>query len=272
MLKTALPRFLDGTEIPTSGKLAQVDRRRELARLVAQSDDLPKAAVNQLWAQIFGYGLTRSVDEAGSNASPLQIALRDRLATEFAAHDFNLKRVVRWAVLSEPFKRSSALTDLTSKDMPESGEVALFSRFYSRPPQAANVFRSLVQAGQIRKTSGSKSEVEQARTDFLGQFNRGTAKDIAKTSSNAPLMVKGGDPIRSISAGPAGAMLKKISATKMPFEKKVEHLFLAAIARPPVAREQQAAAELLKSSGGDQRAALEDLWWALLTSNESVME
>ena len=67
-------------------------------------------------------------------------------------------------------------------------------------------------------------------------------------------------------------MLKSIAATSMPFEKKVEHLFFAALARQPVAREQQAAADLLKSSGSDQRAALEDLWWALLTSNESVVE
>jgi hypothetical protein len=271
-MKTALPHFLDGTEIPASGELAKVDRRGELARLVVQSDDLPKATVNRLWAQIFGYGITRSIDDLGTGASPSQSAVLDRLATEFAAHDFNLKSVIRWAVLSEPFKRSSTLTDLTSKDMPEAGEVALFSRFYSRPPQGANVLRSLVQAGQIRKTAGSKSEVERARIDWLAQFNRGSAKDIAKTNSKSELMVKGSDPIRSISAGPAGATLKKIAATKMPFEKKVEHLFLAAIARQPVAREQQATAELLKSSSGDQRAALEDLWWALLTSNECVIE
>jgi len=272
LLKTALPRFLDGTEIPASGELAKVDRRRELARLVVQSDDLPKATVNRLWAQIYGYGFMRPVDDLGTSASTSQPAVLDRLATEFAAHDFDLKSVIRWAVLSEPFKRSSTLTDLTSKDMPEAGEIALFSRFYSRPPQGANVFRSLVQAGQIRKTGGSKSDVERARIDWLAQFNRGAAKDIAKANSKSELMVKGADPARSVSVGPAGAMLKKITATKMPFERKVEHLFLAAIARPPVAREQQATAELLKSSGGDQRAALEDLWWALLTSNECVIE
>ena len=81
LMKTALPRFIDGTEIPASGELAEVDRRRELARLVVQSDDLPRALVNRLWAQIFGYGFTRPVDDLGPNASPSQPRCFDRLAT-----------------------------------------------------------------------------------------------------------------------------------------------------------------------------------------------
>src|SRR5207237_9701900 len=124
-----------------------------------------------------------------------------------------------WAVLIEPFSRSGKLTDLASKDMPETGELALFSRFYTRPPQGANVFRSLVQASQIRKMAGTSAEVERARIDWLAQFNRGAAKDISKASSSQALMVKGGDSIRSVSVGPAGAMLKKIAVTTMPFEK-----------------------------------------------------
>ena len=92
LLKTALPRFLDGTDIPASGELAKVDRRRELARLVVQSDDLAKALVNRLWSQIFGYGFTWPVDDLGPNASPSQPKVLDRLATEFAAHDFDLKQ------------------------------------------------------------------------------------------------------------------------------------------------------------------------------------
>ncbi|MDX1947059.1 MAG: DUF1549 domain-containing protein [Pirellulaceae bacterium] len=48
LLKSAFPVFVDGTKIPTSGQLVQVDRRAELARLVLASPQMPKALVNRV--------------------------------------------------------------------------------------------------------------------------------------------------------------------------------------------------------------------------------
>jgi len=162
LMKSVSPRFIDGTAISTLG-----DPRRELARLVIDSDDFAKAAVNRIWAQLFDYGFTRPVDDLGPHTPPTAPAVLDRLATEFAAHDFDLKRLVRWAVLSEPFSRSSKLADLASKDMPEEGEAALFSRFYARPAQAPQVAIALMEAGRIRAAASTRSEVESARIAWL---------------------------------------------------------------------------------------------------------
>jgi hypothetical protein len=277
-MKTAFPRFIDGTEIPASGELAAVDRRQELARLVLQSDDLPRALVNRVWAQFFDYGFTRPVDDLGPNASPSQPQVLDRLATEFAAHDYDLKRLIRWTVLSDSFNRSSKLTDLASKDMPEEGEPALFSRYYARPPRAAEAFNSLVQASRIRRTAANNSDVEKARLDWLAQYNRapsttGTAKTGKAVKASEPsLMIKTDDPIHRAASGDPTGLVKRFAASSMPFEKKVEHLFLTTLARQPQAREQRAAAELLRAGRDRQAAALEDIWWALQNSSECVLD
>jgi hypothetical protein len=270
LMKSVSPRFIDGTEISVG---EGSDPRRDLARLVVDSDDFAKAAVNRIWAHLFDYGFTRPVDDLGPHASPTAPAVLDRLATEFVAHDFDLKQVIRWAVLSEPFTRSSKLADLASKDMPEEGEAALFSRFYARPSRAAGVFNGLVEANRIRSMASSRSDVEQARIAWLA--NQAPASKGGKNAAPAPgpsVLMPGSDPLhRSVSGDPTG-LVKKLAGSNLALDKQVEHLFLVALARPPMPREQQAAQQLLRTAQGNQAAVLEDIWWALQNSNECVLD
>jgi hypothetical protein len=176
--------------------------------------------------------------------------------------------------LSEPFGRSNKLADLASKDMPEEGKPALFSRDYARPRQAAGVFGSLVQAARIRGSSGSKTEVEKARIDWLTQANRTAAKKggkISVPSVGPPVLMKTDSTVRSAVGDPTG-LVKKLIGSSMPFDKKVEHVFLLAIARQPTTRERKAATDLLAATNDNQASALEDIWWALANSNECVID
>jgi len=54
--------------------------------------------------------------------------------------------------------------------------------------------------------------------------------------------------------------------------QKINHLFVAAVGREPTAQEIQAANHLLVLRNGDVVAALEDVWWALLNSNEFILD
>jgi Protein of unknown function (DUF1549)/Protein of unknown function (DUF1553) len=270
LMKAIGPRFIDGTVIPVG---TDIDPRLELAHLIVDSDDFAKAAVNRIWAQLFDYGFTRPVDDPGPQASPVASAVLDRLATEFAAHDFDIKRVIRWAVLSEPFSRSSKLTDLASKDMPEEGEAALFSRFYARPIQAPAVMGALVEANRIRTIASGRSDVESARIAWLANQTPASkgGKNAAPVAGPSVLM-PGSDPQhRSVSGDPTG-LVKKLAGSDLALDKQVEHLFLAALARPPLPREQQVALQLLRNAQGNQAAALEDIWWALQNSSECVLD
>jgi hypothetical protein len=48
-------------------------------------------------------------------------------------------------------------------------------------------------------------------------------------------------------------------------------LYLAALARRPTRQETSLANDLLAARGGDVGAALQDIWWALLNSNEFIL-
>jgi cytoskeletal protein RodZ len=278
LLKTAFPAFLDGTAPPPSGKLAEVDRRAELARLVLASDQLPKALVNRVWSHFFGYGFTRPVDDMGPAGSGSHPELLDRLAEEFAAHRYDLKSVIRWVALSDAFGRSSKIPSLRSKDMPEAGEVALFSRYYMRQFGAEEAYNSLVQAARIRKTAANETDVEKARVDWLAQFNRPMGTDDADEESQfsggigQSLIMMNGDLMRHAASSEHAGLIASVTASKLKFEEKVGHLFLAALSRDPTRREVEAARTILANSGGQEAIALEDIWWALHNSNEFILD
>ena len=56
-----------------------------------------------------------------------------------------------------------------------------------------------------------------------------------------------------------------------PPKAKIEALYLAALARKPVKKEITAADTLLKARDGSVTAALQDIWWAILNSNEFII-
>jgi hypothetical protein len=281
LLKTAFPRFIDGTKIAASGELAKVDRRGELARLVAQSDGLPKSLVNRVWSEFFGYGFARSVDDIGSPSSPAHGQLLDRLAREFEAHDYDLRSLIRWVVLSDPFARSTDSPELASKDIPEVGDTPLFSRYYRRPAHAGAVYNALTNAARIRGTVANNADAQKARVDWLAQLNRskGTpSKDAGKLLSGlapSPIIKSGNAPQIPLASRQEG-LPQSISASEMKFEEKVKHLFLMALARQPNRRELEATATILAAAKGDDKAkeaaALEDIWWAIVNSNEFVLD
>jgi hypothetical protein len=278
LLKTAFPAFLDGTQVKPSGKLAEVDRRAELARLVVASDQLPRALVNRVWSHFFGYGFTRPVDDMGPAGSGSHPELLDRLAAEFAARQYDLKSVIRWVALSDAFGRSSKIASLRSKDMPEAGEVALFSRYYTRQFGAEEAYNSLVQAARIRKTAANGADVEKARVDWLAQFNRPMGTDDADEESHfsggigQSLIMMNGDLMRHAASSEHAGLLASLTASKLKFEEKVGHLFLSALSRDPTRREVEVARTILANSGGQEAIALEDIWWALLNSNEFILD
>jgi hypothetical protein len=63
-----------------------------------------------------------------------------------------------------------------------------------------------------------------------------------------------------------------ISDAKLGLDEKVGHLFQAAVARLPSTAETQAARDLVGASPMDPAIGLRDLWWALLNSNEFLLD
>jgi hypothetical protein len=278
-MKVALPQFIDGKAVEPSGLLSEVNRREELARLIVRSDNLPRALVNRLWSHFFGFGFTKPVDDMGKSETAVHPEILERLSKEFIARNFDLKAAIRWIVLSDPFGRSSVVPVGSLADSPQAGTDPLFSHYYTRQMQVEEVYNSLLAAASLRNKSGDNSDLlAQARVDWLQQFNRNMGTDDAMEESHfngsvrQSLEMMNGDLIRQTAGGGKDGFLPGLIRSDMPLNEKVEHLFLASLSRKPTGRELTAIAKILANAKDKPAAALEDIWWALLNSNEFILD
>ena len=275
--KVAYPTFVDGTEIDHSGYADEVNRRQELARLIVKSEFLGKAIVNRMWAHFLGYGFTKPIDDLGPHNPPSHPELLDRLGQEFAAGGHDLKRLVRWIVLSEPYALSSKLGPKNKRDDPALGEKPLFSHFYLRQMRAEELYESLLVATEADKTKTNYEQQEKTKESWLEQFTIafGTDEGDESTTFNGTipqtLMMMNGELVQNATKDETGSFLHKVATSDLRPGAKIDLLYLSAVARKPTPNDLRLANELLAARGGDGTAALQDVWWALLNSNEFIL-
>ncbi|MCY2988812.1 MAG: DUF1549 domain-containing protein [Planctomycetota bacterium] len=256
-LRIAYPA-LNGYEVPHSGLVRDVRRRQELAQLVILADDFPRAVVNRLWATLLGYGFVQPVDDLGPHNPPAQPQLFERLSDELAAHEFDLKGLTRWIVLSEPFRLSDRRMPESWMDAPEKGGQPLFARCYlpGKPPR--DVYKSLMLAVNSRpKSHGSEAGIIAA-----GFYGRRTWTNTGNLEIIEP---------QTAQATPGNGWLERLATSPLKPERKVEHVFLSAQGRLPSPRE-MTAAKLLLADRLDEALALSEIWRALLASGEAGLD
>jgi len=102
-----------------------VDRRNPLTARVM---------VNRWWAELFGAGLVKTVEDFGSQGEwPLHPELLDWLAVEFMESGWNVKHIFKTMVMSAAYRQSSRVTpELLQKD-PENRLLARGPRFRLAP-------------------------------------------------------------------------------------------------------------------------------------------
>ena len=111
------------TLTPASLPAMQTSRPRanrlDLARWLL-SDEHPLTArvtVNRFWAQFFGVGLVKTIEDFGVQAEyPEYKQLLDWLAADFRDHDWNIKRLVKQIVMSHTYRQSSVVRDSQRQD------------------------------------------------------------------------------------------------------------------------------------------------------------
>jgi hypothetical protein len=86
------------------------------------------------------------------------------------------------------------------------------------------------------------------------------------------LIMMNGDLMRRAASTQHAGLLKTVTQSRLTFDEKVSHLFLAALSREPTRRELESSRAILKNSNGNEEVALEDSWWALLNSNEFILD
>ena len=135
IVRPAIPAFL--------GKLETGDRRAtrlDLANwLVTPENPLtPRVYVNRMWRQFFGIGISKSLDDLGSQGEwPTHLELLDWLAAEFVkpeyraegAHAWDVKHLIRTIVTSQTYRQSSMNTPQLDERDPDNRLLARQSRF-----------------------------------------------------------------------------------------------------------------------------------------------
>ncbi len=249
----AYPRFA-GMTVSRSGRVADVHRRRELASRISLSPAFLTAGVNRVWAELLGYGLVEPVDDMGSHNRPLNEELLQQLGEQWAAHDFQMKRLIRWVALSSPFGLSDQPTAESWMDTPETGGRPLFARSYPRPRRAGpDLYANLMQAVHARPTHPDT---------MAGMFARRT---WIRGETSLPPIIDTGDP----EALPGPEWLDLLAESHLDADQKIEHLFLSLLGRKPAGREAMAA-RLLLADRLDERVAVRELWQTLWTSRRGT--
>ncbi|MBD3673085.1 MAG: DUF1553 domain-containing protein [Planctomycetaceae bacterium] len=119
-----VPEFLPQPAIDEDRRLNRLD----LARwLVDERNPLvARTFVNRLWMLYFGHGLSRSVDDLGSQGAwPTHPELLDWLAVDFRENNWDIKRIIKMMVMSNTYRQ-------TSKPSPELRARDPYNKFYAR--------------------------------------------------------------------------------------------------------------------------------------------
>lgn len=277
LVRTAYPVFIDDTAIGTSGYLEDVNRRDELGQLIMTSEYLDKMLVNRLWGHFLGYGFTKPIDDLGPHNPPSHPDLLDYLGGEIRKANYDYKQLIRWITLSRPYQLSARHTSANEVDDPAIGEPPKFSHFYLRQMSAEQLYQSMV-AVSGSSGVGSYEQQEQQRRQWLQQFvvAFGTDEGDEATTFNGSipqaLMLFNGELTRQALRDGQGGFIQQVMLERNKPRDRVSYLFAAGLARRPSRDELNMATKLLAARGGDEVAMLQDLWWAILNSNEFIMQ
>ena len=295
------PLYIGGVEMPDYEKKS---RRAALAEYITGKDrtQLAKAVVNRYWALFMGKGFVNPVDDFGDHNDPVMPEVLDALADEVVRDGFDLRKLIVTITTSLPYQLSSELPAGT-----KAKDDTLFARIELKPMSPEQLYDSLISVTQVDEAAGSGANAEQARIarrqDWVRQFVRNFANDEGGESSEfegtipQAMLLMHGPMVDSIIASfrqpdsPMQRLVEKAFTTRQPAIVLANSLYARFLSRPPTAREAKAVetafAQLLgtlsfgnsnpSAAGVDSpawqalRMAGEDLAWALLNSNEFIL-
>jgi hypothetical protein len=274
-MQVAYPIFFDAKVDPGS----ETNRRKELARLMTTGENplIARAMVNRTWAHFLGCGFTSPVDDMGPHKPPSHPELLDRLSQEFVKSGYDLKRLIRWICDSEAYNLTSRAGKKNAVDDPARGHAPLFSRVYPKPLEAEQLYDSLLMATTAQNSGETNwADAQKQRDAWLQQFiiafgtdENDEASTFNGTIPQALLMMNGPLVQKAISAE-KGSFLYSVLDADSSDGQKIQRLYLATLSRHPHGRDQSAAENLLESDR-DKLSGYQDLFWALINSNEFII-
>jgi|GEM_PF-11480 len=270
--------------LPSHGSIDvadDVDRRHEFAQWLTQPDNpyFAKMEVNRIWAQLFARGIVDPIDDFRDSNPPSNESLLDALAEDFAASGFDRRHIIRVILNSRTYQASYQTTPLNHDDS------LYFSHQQPRLLGAEQLLDAINHAVGLKQTFGSLPPGTLAthlpapdlvKVDFLkvfGQPERTTVCACERVDdSNLGMAIElfNGPTIHEKLRSPEARFRVSLAAGK-PLAEVIQEMYLAAFCRLPSDQELAAATEHC-SKQEDVAAALEDVCWALLNTDEFLFQ
>lgn len=275
--------FLDGSKISSreeNGRkdpIAGLERRQELADKVLAHPNFPRAYVNRVWAHFFGHGFTSPVDDFNDQNEPTNPELLGGLAEKFKHYGYNQKDLIRWVCNSNAYGLSSVAN--RTNDKPENE--GLFSRMLLKAMSPEALFESLwvaTRSDAARGKDEKKALRDKWMSNLIANFGDDEGNEVVfnATVVQALLMMNGQDINDAIAPkekdkGTVAVVYRKRRGSS---NSIIHDLYLATLNRPPTQTELGNIGRALRVPGRPYKDPLgpyEDIFWALLNSNEFIL-
>lgn len=258
-------------------------RRTVLAdyALTAESRFFKRAIVNRMWKQLMGRGLVEPVDQMHAANPASHPALLDRMADDFAASDFDLRRLMAGILHSDAYARSTRWT--SPGDRPKDAEYATAVLKPLTPDQlttSIGLATGHFQQMQAKFEREKESRKIAAVTPAIARGLYGRDRDVQEFASR---FRAGGEGFEANSGqalflsynnllqkqlNPSQGNLVERLVKQADDEQAVRHAFLTVLSREPNADELQRSIEFLASEKPQRPVRCRELAWALLCSSE----
>jgi hypothetical protein len=257
------------------------DRRAHLAAWLTAANNpyFARSFVNRVWKNFMGRGLVEAVDDMRATNPPSNEELLAALTKDFTAHNFDVKHLIRTIMNSVAYQRSAKTNETNKQDE------RYYSRYIIRRLPAEVLLDAISQVTGVPTAfpgfgAGAKAiQLPDASTNsyFLTIFGKPPrvltveSERSAEPSVAQALHVINGETINQKLRAPGG-LVETFSKLGVSDEMVINHLYNAALSRPPSQTEMKqlsaALAEGKNAGNNARRQAIEDVVWALLTNKE----
>ncbi len=272
--------------LPASGKergprmaegIKGLARREELAKYVTEHDMFPKAATNRMWGLFFGRGFVNPIDDFNDNNAPSNKELLLEVSANFKHYNYDFKKLIRWITHSNAYHLSYVANKTNDKVEQETQ----FARMNMKSLTPEQLFESLMVA-----TRASQAETKDGKATLRAQWLKGLVNNFGDDEGNevtfngtvvqALMMMNGKEINEAISRKDKGTVAMAMARNPRNGTAVINELYLAALNRPPRPAELSAISIKINlrptASKKDTWAfKYEDLFWALLNSNEFIL-
>lgn len=278
--KPLQPKPLDGEPIA----LNEAGRRAALAKWMTSPDNpyFARAIINRVWKHFMGVGLVEPEDDLRLTNPPSNEALFAALEADFVENGYDVKRLIKTIMNSAAYQRSSqAVPGNESDERNYSRYVArrlpaeVILDAYSAVTQADTDFAGYPDGWRALQLPDSA-----VASQFLEAFGRPERKQTCSCERDATptlaqaLHVSNGDTLNH-KLQHEDNMIDRFLESGLPLDDFIFDLYFTALCRAPSTQEADAIWSTMGGQPGwramsaeEQRLALEDIAWALLSGKE----